>query len=166
MADQATLNNGPNARIHAPFTEGVMGNLAEFGRDTLELGELQTKLISHDLNDCVRRSTVFIVLAAIGALILIGLVPVALAGVGLLIAQTLQWSLWASLLITAGSALVVSGILALIALRGIQHSLESFERSREELTRNLAWLKTVLSSTSGRPTPPKQKQPSGWRFPS
>lgn len=160
MADQATLNGGPSAQIHSPLTEGVIGNLAEFGNDTITLVELQAKLLAHDFQEGLGKAIVSMVLATLGLLLLLGCVPIALAGLALLLMQVLEVSLGSSLLIVAGVSLVLAIILALIAVRGISRSLSSFDRSREELARNISWIKTVLVH-SGR-FAPKQKPQPGW----
>ena len=86
MADQATLNGGPSAQIHSPLTEGVIGNLAEFGNDTITLAELQGKLLAYDFKEGLGKAIVSMVLAAVGLLLLVGCIPIALAGLALLAA--------------------------------------------------------------------------------
>jgi hypothetical protein len=46
-------------------------------------------------------------------------------------------------------AIVLAAIMGVLALPAIKRSFASFQRSREELVRNLAWIKTVLTY-SGR----------------
>ncbi|MEO6809667.1 MAG: hypothetical protein ABI353_11200, partial [Isosphaeraceae bacterium] len=58
MADQATLNGGPQVRINSPLIEGVIGNLAEFGNDITTLAELQAKLALIDLKEGGTRAAV------------------------------------------------------------------------------------------------------------
>jgi len=156
------VTNGPNVTIHSPFTEGVIGNLSEFGADTMELAQLQAQLTVADLKACVGRATVPLALGGVGLILVLGLVPIALAGVALLIAEPLGLSLGLALLITAGATLLLAGILAFLALRGVRASLRSFDRSSDEFTRNLAWIKTVLSNSSRMP--PKSKGAGRWSF--
>ena len=49
-----------------------------------------------------------------------------------------------ALLLTGAVVLVVSAVVALLALRQIRAGFAVFQRSREELVRNLSWLRTVL----------------------
>ena len=50
---------------------------------------------------------------------------------------------------------MIGVVLALVGLRGLGGSFSSFDRSKEELARNLSWVKTVLVH-SGR-TPPRKR---------
>ena len=58
---------------------------------------------------------------------------------------------WAALL-TAAVAAVVAAIVAAVSLKRLLGSLDSFRHSREELARNISWIRTVLVH-SGRSIP-------------
>jgi hypothetical protein len=145
MADQATLNtgNGRGVPINAP-AEALVGGVADFGNDLATLGELQAKLIAIDLKEAAGRATMPLIVAAGGAALALGALPVVLLGVAeLLVSYTTLARGWAYLLV-GGLAIVLAGVAAMVVLPRLKASLESFRRSREELTRNIAWVRTVL----------------------
>jgi hypothetical protein len=60
------------------------------------------------------------------------------------------------LVLVAAAAIVAAGATAAIAGRQFAHSFDTFRRSREELIRNLTWLRTVLVH-SGRSAAPRRR---------
>jgi Putative Actinobacterial Holin-X, holin superfamily III len=155
MADQATVRDG-----HAPARSGadgapekqVLGGIAEFGNDIATLAELQARLTLLDLKECLQKLTVPVALVGAGLVAVIGALPVALVGVAGLLASALKISPAAASLLTGGVVLVVAVGTVAVAASRIPASFSSFRRSREELTRNLAWIRTVLLY-SGRDVP-------------
>jgi hypothetical protein len=130
----------------------VLGGITEFGNDIANLAELQARLALIDLRDCLQKALVPVALVGAGLIALIGALPVALLGLAGLLASALKISQAAAQLLTGGVALAVAlGTVAAAALR-IGPTFQSFRRSREELTRNLAWIRTVLLY-SGRDLP-------------
>ena len=154
MAHQATLSPGL-ATVHgqeAPTAhgEGLIGNLTGFGEDLFTLAELQGKLAVRDLDDYVGRATLPLVFAVLSAVVLAGAVPVALLGAADLVA--LNWGIGpgAAKLLVATVALAAAAVVLVVSARRMGSSFQVFRRSGEELTRNLAWARTVLVY-SGRP---------------
>ena len=124
--------------------EGVVESLSEFANDVTTLADLQTKLAVHDTKEAIGRATwpaVFLVAAA--AVALAGLF-VLLLGLADLLAEFTKLLPGAAQAIVGVVSLAVAGITGYVAYRSIFHSLDSFQRSREELVRNLAWIKTVI----------------------
>ena len=157
MADQATLrdNRGAKVTVNSPLVEGVLGNVAEFSTDLISLAELQARLAAADLKETTGRAAVPAGLLVVGALLALVGLPVLLLGVGTLVAENTSLSPGWSILLTALAAIVLGAVLALLGVRGLGGSLSSFDRSKEELSRNLSWVKTVLVH-SGR-TPPRKR---------
>jgi uncharacterized membrane protein YqjE len=129
--------------------EGVVGNLAEFGGDITTLAELQAKLAMVDLKEGSARAVVPGAALASAAALGLGGVPVLLFGVAELIHEYGGMRLGWALVLTAVVALVLAVAVAGFAALRLARSFESFRRSREELVRNVAWIKTVLAH-SGR----------------
>jgi hypothetical protein len=144
-------NNG-NGNGNASPEARVVGGLAEFANDFATLAELQAKLTALDAEECVAR--IKWPLAAIGAgvVFILGALPVALLGLAQVLAAALHIGIgWATLL-TAGVVLLASAAVIALSLRGFATSFSCFRRSREELIRNLNWIRTVLLY-SGRSLP-------------
>lgn len=147
---QANPNGGARVAIDSPLTEGVWGNLTEFANDCVTLGELQAKLAVLDARESVGRAVVPIGLALAGTILALASLPLFLMGLAHLLVLYAGLSVAWSYLIVAVLGLVVGGLLALIFGLRLRSAFSSFQRSREELTRNLSWIKTVLVH-SGRP---------------
>jgi len=143
------MNGGSRVKINSPIVEGVFGNIAGFAGDVATLAELQAKLASHDLKETVSRATIPAGLILGGSVLALGSIPVLLIGVAELIVRWTSLSHGLSLLIVAIGAMVLAAGMVLFALPAMKRSFASFQRSREELVRNIAWIKTVLTH-SGR----------------
>jgi len=153
MADQASVNqsrgNGNGGG------ESVVGSIAGFGTDVANLADLQLKLATLDFNEATAKATLPLSLLVGGLVVLLGSVPVAIAGAALLIASALGISLGLTLLLTAIVVMIAAGASVAFAGLRLTRSFEVFRRSREELVRNISWIRTVLVQ-SGR-TPPKRR---------
>jgi Putative Actinobacterial Holin-X, holin superfamily III len=148
MAYQAAVNGGPGHHR----SEGVITSLGELGGNVATLAELQAKLTLIDAREAVGRATWPTAVLAVSAAVLLATVPVLLIGLAFLVASWTGISQGAALLIVAAVVAIIAGAIALVSLREFLRSFESFRRSRDELTRNVAWIKTVLtqSAKSGR----------------
>jgi len=133
-------------------SDSVVGNLAGLGNDVATLVELQGQLFKADLNELSARARLSVVVMAVAAVVALGSVPVLVGGAGLLLATALNISNGMGLLLSAVAALVASGVALFFAVGGLRRSLDALQRSREELQRNIAWIRTVLAQ-SGRTLP-------------
>jgi len=154
MVDQATVsaNIGSKVPRNAPLMSGVFGNLAELSGDIASLAELQAQLTILDLKAGAARATVPALLLGLGALLTLAAAPVALIGASELLADALALAHrgWAYLIV-AGIAAVLTAILVAIGLPRLIRSFESLAHSKEELSRNVAWIKTVLAYSGRAP---------------
>ena len=142
--------NGAQARA---TPQGVVSNIADFGNDIATLVELQAKLAALDARDSLARATTPLILLGLGSVLALGSLPVILIGLADLIAANTKLSAGMAQLIVGLVALVLAGGAAFVGLKGSTSSLESFRRSKEELARNLSWIRTVLvhsGRTAGR----------------
>jgi hypothetical protein len=133
-------------------SDSVVGSIAGLGNDIATLVELQWKLFAADFNELVARARLSAVLLAAGVVLALGSVPVLVGGVGLLLASALNISSGLGLLLSALAAVILAGVAVALAVGGLRHSLDALRRSREELQRNIAWIRTVLVQ-SGRTLP-------------
>jgi len=160
MVDQATVRpgkpgegntDGKNNSNGSPQGR-LVGGIAEFGNDIATLAELQYKLGIYDFNEAIGKALIPLALMVVGALFILGALPVLLFGLADLIASALQIKMGWALLLTSLTTIILAGaVLTICALR-IPNALSSFRRSREELQRNLSWVRTVLVH-SGRSMP-------------
>jgi len=153
MADQASVSGGtPPPRSNGSPEGRVVGGIAEFGNDIMTLAELQVQLARYDLRECLGRALIPLGLVAAGLVVLLGTVPVTLLGVAALLATVLKISSGAAMLLTAVVVLILALIVMTVAVLRLIPSFNSFRRSQEEFSRNLAWIRTVVLY-SGRSVP-------------
>lgn len=148
MVDQTSVNGHAKARMpgSAEF-EGI----AEFVDDLSSLAELQANLAAADFRDAARKSAVPLVLTVVGLTVVVSSVPVALLAAGWLLASALKIDPGWAMLLTAGAALALGGLVAWLGGLRLRHSFDSFHRSRKQLWLNLAWVRAVLvTSASAR----------------
>lgn len=156
MVDQTTVrptqSNGSYNQVDSPITEGVIGNLGEFGGNIAGLVELQAQLAVADVKESVRQASVPIALIVTGAGLLISAIPVAMIGLSELLYEFLRLpNRGLAYLIVAGGATALSAILILLGVPRFTRSFAILVRSKEELARNVAWIKTVLANSGRRP---------------
>lgn len=145
MADQATMTNNPGAQNHPPSADGIVENVTEFGGNLITLVELQAQLALRDAQEGVDRAILPVAFVAVGAALALASLPVLLIAAGLLLAAATGWNLGPSLLLCGVVALIVGTSLAFLCGRRVGGCFASFDRSRDEFHRNLAWVKTALS---------------------
>ena len=134
----------------APGENGLVGGVTEFASDAATLLELQARLAELDLKETAERAAVPLTLVLSAVVLGLAGVPVALLGVADLLALVLKIAPGTAKLITAAGAVGVAGLLLYASLGALTRSVAPLRRSREELWRNLAWIKTVML-LSGRP---------------
>ncbi|WP_422931280.1 phage holin family protein [Singulisphaera sp. PoT] len=146
MDNQATMNGSQKDGQD----EGVVGNITGFANDVATLCELQAKLISLDAKDCATRIAIPFGTMVGAVVAIMGAVPVVLFGIGYLVAEAFKLSNGLALVIVGITTIVLGAIIAAVSAKLASKSTASFRRSREELSRNFLWVKTVLTY-SGRP---------------
>ena len=125
----------------------VATSFAELTHDAIELAELQAKLFSLDIRTTSERARTSLVFAVVGVCVLLGTIPVALLTLGALFQQ---WGLSQAGgygIATLIGLLLSAGILIGAWMR-FKKGLVTLQRSREELSRNIAWVKSNLRSRS------------------
>jgi hypothetical protein len=154
MADQASVKDGPThprSTGNGAPEQRVVGGITGFGSDIATLAELQAQLAVTDLKESLQKGLLPLGLVLVGVICVTGALPVLLMGVAGLLAAALKISLAWAMLMTGGVVLTVALVVVAVSASKIGPSFSSFRRSREELTRNLAWIRTVLLY-SGRST--------------
>ena len=119
--------------------------MRQLGHDVLALTELQYELLQVELREFAGKVVAPALILAAGAMALgVGATPIALLALGYVLADAFEISLPSALLIAAGGGLIAASAIGLLAWRRITATAGTFVRSRQELSRNLEWLRSVL----------------------
>lgn len=146
MVDQTTARRiGGDGPAPKP-AEAMTRNIAGFGHDIVVLTELQLQLLRVDLRESAGKTLVPTGLVVFAGMLAIGCFPVALIAMSYLL---IGWGLpfAGAFGLSALIGLIVAGIVMYIGVRRFQHSLDALQRSREEFSRNLNWIKNVLKQS-------------------
>jgi hypothetical protein len=156
MVDQASVNGRDAARAPGSSSAEFEG-VAEFVDDLASLAELQARLAAFDFRDSARKSAIPIVLTGVGVFVVVASMPVALLGAGWLLASALKIHQGWAMLLTAGAAMALGGLVAWLGGKQVRPSFESFRRSRKQLLLNLSWVRTVLVTSASARTHPRRR---------
>lgn len=125
--------------------QAVARNVGEFAHDVVTLAELQAELLKVDAQDYVKRLRTPVILFGAAAVVGFACIPIALTA--------LAWGLsaaglatWLAFLISTVIGLATAAVLATLGWRQLNNSPSMFERSKEELSRNMDWLKHAFKS--------------------
>ncbi|QEG36924.1 phage holin family protein [Bythopirellula goksoeyrii] len=138
-------SNGASGKASQPH---VTKSFSKLAHDAIELAELQVKLFKLDSRDAGRDMRATMILSAIGLVLLLACLPVVLLAGAEALVEYSQWSHFEALSIVAAGSLVLCVILGAISWWKLKKGLTSWQRSNEELSRNVAWLKSTLSNNS------------------
>ncbi len=127
-------------------------SLNQLAKDVITLCELQAELLQVDLREWLRRCVGPAAALVVAAVILaLASMPVALMGLAYCLVEFAGLPVAASLLIAAAAGLTLAGICGLAAWRILKRERGTFTRFKVELTRNVQWLKQVLSRSAPSP---------------
>jgi len=149
---ETKMNSNGRVRDDEPNVATSFSGLAH---DVIELSELQAQLFAHDVKCTTQKTRTSLLLSVVGACVLLGSVPVLLFALGELITEQTGWPLSAGLAIGAVVGIAISAGLMLAAWNRLSSGLSSLQRSRDEFSRNIAWIKSSLRS---QPTKPETRR--------
>jgi hypothetical protein len=138
-----TVRNGSAAskdRQHNGVIEGV----SSFGTDLATLAMLQARLAAYDLRESMKSATPAIAGLVVFGTIVAASTVVGLAGLSLWLATVLQVQAGIVMMVIALAGIIIAGVASALLARSLTSSFSYFRRSREELERNLAWIKTTI----------------------
>ena len=144
MARKASMNGGLRFRGKH---DNLFESIGELSGDIASLVELQAQLTAIDLKEAVGRVTIPTALLMVAVVVLLASLPVLLIGLGFILATAFSLSQGVAFLMTGLAFIVIAGILGFLAVRGVLTSMQSFRRSREELVRNVSWVRTVIAQS-------------------
>jgi hypothetical protein len=153
MVGETTMNRCNGSTPSPP--NGVAKDLGELTHDIVSLAELQFALFRIDCREGLKRLLIPVVLLLLAGIMAAGTVPVVLLLIADLLVQA-GLSRAAALSIAALSGFIVAvgiGVLGWSYLRGV---VRVFARSREELTRNMTWIKHALKRPERKESPQPQ----------
>jgi hypothetical protein len=143
MDGEASMNTNGRTRAEQP---NVATSFSELTHDAIELAELQAQLLALDLKETSESTKVSLTLGVVGSCLLLGSLPVALIALAELLIEQLDWSRATGYGAATLVGLLVSAGLLATAWARFRSGLVTMKRSREELSRNIAWIKTSLRS--------------------
>jgi hypothetical protein len=122
----------------------VVGNLADFGDDLLNLAELQAHLAAIELRQNLQAARIGSVVIACGAVLAMAAIPIALAGIAELLVSYAGMNRGIALIAVSVATLAIAGICIALAIGRLRAADMGFPLTREEFTRNINWVRTVL----------------------
>jgi hypothetical protein len=155
MVGKTTMNLHNESTPAQP--NGVAKDVGELTSDVMSLAQLQLELFTTDCRTGMRGLLTPVVLLLGAGLAALGTVPVVL----LLLAETLVrvagFSQLAALSTAALSGVFVAIVLGIVGWSQVRGVGRVFQRSREELIRNLNWIKHSLHGPEAPAAQPPQE---------
>ena len=153
MVGETTMNRRNGSTRSTP--NGLAKNMGKLTHDIVSLAEFQFELFRSDCREGFKRMLVPIAMLLVAGTVAVGTVPIALILIAELLVQSAGLSRAAAFSIAALSSFIVAVAMAVVGWSYMRGVVRVFERSREELTRNIAWIKHALK----RPAPIESQQP-------
>jgi len=141
MVDQANRDGVDSSSEPTPQSRAKLADLLD---DIVQLGELQRQLFVADLHQAGRLVRLQVVLLALGVLLALSCVPLALVTVALLLVEFARLGYAAAFGCTLIVALIGAAGLIAASFRWFRAGPRLFQRSAAEWTLNQQWLKDKL----------------------
>lgn len=158
MKASSSTNGQPHSESRRTGKSG--SSFASLAHDALELGELQLRLAKLDAVENARKLRSTAILALVGILTLLASLPVGLISLGEWLAAEYDWTKASALFVAAGCGFVAAALLFGLAYYKLRQGFATWQRSTEELERNVQWLKQTLKPGSQTQTPTSTNQPT------
>ncbi len=133
-------------------SESVSGSLSDFVGDLAELGELQLKLLAHDARVSLEETRPSLLGLGLGLCVIVSGVFLSLYGLAEELTARGVLSRPGAFVTVGFGGVLMGAVASRISLGRLASSSKCFRSSTEELVRNLAWVRTVLTE-SGRARP-------------
>jgi hypothetical protein len=137
------MNTTPKNGSEQP-TRSARGNIAHFLRDLASLIELQGLLFLVDAGDEFRKSRRGLLLLVVFAALAASCLPVGLAGLSLVLAETTGLTIGQALLSVSLACGLLSGWGCYAAAQSVKPDVTWMQRSRTEWKCNSLWMKDTL----------------------
>ena len=153
MVGETTMNRCNGSTQSQP--NGVAKGIGEMTHDIVSLAELQFELFRIDCREGLKRMLIPVTMLLFAGIVAVGTVPIALILVAEFLTQAAGLSRAAAFSIAAMSGFIVAVAIGVVGWSYLRGVVRVFERSREELTRNMTWIKHALK----RSAPIESQQP-------
>ena len=130
--------------------------MGELTHDIMSLAELQFELFRNDYRQGLRCVLISVALLLISGIVAAGTVPMLLIVMAELLVQAAGLSRAAAYGIAALSGCLVAVAMGVVGWSQIRGVSRVFERSRQEWTRNLTWIKQTLKRPAPSESPPSR----------
>ena len=130
-------------RRDEPNARNLARGVGDPWRHILILGELQTQLLALEIAQGIPQASSAVVLLAIGGVIALVSLPVALACLALVLAETTAISLAGAFAVVSVLAVSTSCGLIGVGCRELRKHAVGIPRTREEMSVNWKWLKDM-----------------------
>jgi hypothetical protein len=155
MADKTLMT--PRNALLTEVSHNLRDDIGGFAHDVLTLAELQSELFVTEVQEHGRRAAFPTLLLLSGVTLGVACCPIALVAFALMLVQATGLSHASAFSITAISGVILSSLISIIGCILIRSRVSTPSRSREELARNLNWMKTVLSKGADPSRHPKKR---------
>ena len=143
-ASSSSPGAGASATGDGPASDNVVENVAGFGEDLLTLAELQGRLAAMELKQSLNAARFGSLVFAVGLILALAALPVGLLGIAEMLVEMAGLGRAASRIVVAVASLAIAVACFVIAALRLRGSDIGFPLSREEFTRNLNWVRTVI----------------------
>lgn len=134
----------PNGKPSASPAEGVRRGATGLLHDVTTLAELQLRLLAVDAKSATERAMAPIALLGAAAVFAASALPLLLIALAQVLHHQAGWPAALATLTAVAAGLLIAGLLGAFGYFGLKRCLEPMARSREELDRNVTWLKNAL----------------------
>jgi hypothetical protein len=155
MVGETTMNQHNESTPAQP--NGVAKDMGELTSDVMSLAKLQLELFTTDCRTGMRGLLTPVLLLLGAGLVAFGTVPVVLLVMAESLVQVAGFSWLAALSTAALSGLLMTIVLGVVGWSQVRGVGRVFQRSREELIRNLNWIQHSLHGPEAPAAQPPQE---------
>jgi uncharacterized integral membrane protein len=130
-------------------SNGLAWDVGAFANDAVTLTELQSQLLAADMRECSRGAWVPSLVLLAGLALGLACFPIAMVTAALGLVYFLETSHFTAFLIVLAGGVIGSALLCVLSWIRVRQHVAVLGRSRDELVRNLRWMKRVI--TRNRP---------------
>lgn len=125
-------------------SQGLARDVGSFASDVFALTELQWQLVIADAREFASRATVPTLLMIGGLALGLACTPIALVTAALGLVHFLEFSHFTAFLIVVAAGAICGLLMCIIGWKQLRQRAAVLQRSRDELMRNLLWIKRVI----------------------